>query len=184
MFAQKLLRPSLAHNVRAIINRPYTVIVERSESVPLLKKGVDPRSYNLKSKHFRYKFVEAKHTQKWGEVEVILTDYVEGVGHKGEVLSVPRHQAYYELFPSRLAVYPTEEYLEFYKQDRELAANKPKVSPYAIKTRDELNKMVLDIPMNMDVDWMLNKDHIRLALRYNVSDKFKWLGQTPRILFF
>ncbi len=170
MFARRLLRASFVDNLRSATSRPYTVVVERSERMPLLKKDADPRSFNLKSKHFRYKFIECKHAQKWGEVEVILTEYVEGVGHKGEILSVPRHQAYYELFPSRLAVYPTEEYLEFYKKDRELAASKPKVSPYAIKTQDELNKMILNIPMNMGVDWTLNRDHIRLALRYNVSE--------------
>ena len=58
--------------------RAYTVVVERCEEVPLLKMGRDPRSYPLKSKHIRYKFVECKHTQKWGEVDLILTEYVEG----------------------------------------------------------------------------------------------------------
>ena len=194
MFLNKIVQPSLLKKILTPTNlRHYTVIVERCEPTPLLKNGMDPRRYPLKSKHFRYKFVECQHTQKWGNVDLILTDYVEGkiiqicvdlscnlflvimfftclgVGHKGEIISAPRHLAYYSLLPSRLAVYPTEEYLEMYKEDRVAAALKPKVSPYALKTQEELNKMVLNIQMNMDSDWTLNRDHIRLALRYNVS---------------
>ncbi len=79
-----------------------------------------------------------------------------------------RHQAYYELLPAKLAVYPTEEYLEKYKKDREEAEKKAKVSPYAQKTQTELNNMTLLITMNMSNEWTLNKQHIQLALRYNV----------------
>ena len=150
--------------------RPYTVIVERVEKVPLMKKGVDPRKYPLKSRHFQYRFVECKHVQKWGEVQLLLTEFVEGVGHKGELVNVPRHVAYYQLLPLRLAVYPTEEYLEIYKKDSEEAKTKAKVSPYALKTKEEISKMVLNIPMNMSSEWTLNQDHIRLALRYNVTN--------------
>lgn len=91
----------------------------------------------------------------------------KGIGHKGEIVNIPRHTAYYDLLPSRLAVYPTEEYLELYKKDREVLATKAKVSPYAMRTKEELSKIVLDIPMNMNTDWTLTVDNIRIALRYN-----------------
>jgi hypothetical protein len=65
-------------------------------------------------------------------------------------------------------VYPTEEYLEMYKKDRESAAKKAKVSPYALKTKEELDNLILNIPMNTSVEWTLTKDNVRLALRYNV----------------
>ncbi len=90
------------------------------------------------------------------------------MGHKGEIISVSRHQAYYDLLPSRLAVYPTDEYLEMYKKDREEASKKAKVSPFALKTQETLNNMILEIPINMSIDWELNKKNIYLALRYNV----------------
>ena len=165
MFLNKLGNRSHVPNA---LSRCYTVIVERCINVPLSKKGMDPRKYNLKSAHYQYKFVDCLHNKKWGNIDLILTEYVEGVGHKGEIINVPRHQAYYELLPARSAVYPTEEYLEMYKKDREESSQKAKVSPYAIKTQDELNKMILEIPMNMSVDWQLNTNHILLALRYNV----------------
>ena len=152
-----------------VLNRFYTVIVERHEKIPPLKKDFDPRKFILKSRHFQYKFVECLHNKKWGNVDLILTEYIEGIGHKGEIVSVPRHVAYYDLLPAKLAVYPTEEYLELYKKDREAAAKKAKVSPYALKTQEELNNMILNIPMNPAIDWTLTRNNVRIALRYNVS---------------
>lgn len=91
------------------------------------------------------------------------------MGRKGELVNVSRHQAYYELLPTQLAVYPTEEYLEYFKKERETSGDKPKVSPYAHKTKEHLQNMILEIPMNLKSSWTLDKDHIRVALRYNVN---------------
>lgn len=91
------------------------------------------------------------------------------MGHKGELINVPKHQAYYELLPAQLAVYPTDEYMEMYKKDRESIVGKSKVSPFAVKARDHLESLVLEIPMNMNVEWKLTVDSIRVALRYNVG---------------
>ncbi|CAF0864840.1 unnamed protein product [Brachionus calyciflorus] len=165
MFTNKLVLANRSLNFNSL--RLYTCIVERLEKVPLVPRGEDVRKFNLKSKHFHYKLVDCLHTKKWGNVDLILTEYVEGIGHKGELVNVPRHTAYYELLPSRLAVYPTDEYLEMYKADREALVSKSKVSPYAMKTKEELSNMLLDVPMNIDSEWTLNKDHIRIALRYN-----------------
>ncbi len=164
----KNLTNQIVNSSRLIDKRFYTVIVERIHKPPIVRKGKDPRSRNLKSIHFQYKLVDVLHNKKWGNVDLILTEYVEGVGHKGELINVPRHDAYYHLLPARLAVYPTEEYLEFFKKDRESLASKAKVSPFAMKTREELEKLTLEIPMNMSVDWTLKPDNIRIALRYKV----------------
>lgn len=92
----------------------------------------------------------------------------KGVGLKGELVNVPKHLAHYELLPSKVAVYPTEEYLELYKADRESIVSKPKVSPFAMKAKEQLEKIILEIPMNMSTEWTLTKDNIRIALRYKV----------------
>ncbi|RNA25155.1 39S ribosomal mitochondrial [Brachionus plicatilis] len=165
MFAKNLILKNRSPNLS--LKKFYTCIVERHERVPLLSKGVDVRKYNLKSKHFQYKLVECTHTQKWGNIDVLLTEYVEGIGHKGEVVNVDRHIAYYDLIPARLAVYPTDEYLEMFKEERESLSTKSKVSPFAMKTKEELSQMVLDVPMNVDTEWVLEKDNIRIALRYS-----------------
>ena len=59
-------------------HRFYTVIVERHEIPPIMKKDIDQRKRHLKSKHFHYKFVDCLHNKKWGNIDLILTQYVEG----------------------------------------------------------------------------------------------------------
>ena len=103
---------------------------------------------------------------------------------KGEIVNVSRHAAYYELLPQKLAVYPTEEYLEMFKKDRESAATKAKVSPYALNTQQELSSLLLLIPMNMAVEWTLNKDHVRVAFRYNVIAFFCFSSRRLLLLYF
>lgn len=149
-------------------SRSYTVIVERYTKPPIMKAHEDQRKRNLKSDHYQLKFVDCLHNKKWGNIDLILTEYVEGIGHKGEIVNVPRHTAYYELLPSRQAVYVTDEYLKFYEKDRQALAGKAKVSPFAKRTKDELEKSVIEIPLNMSVEWKLNEDLLRIALRYNV----------------
>ena len=165
----KYLTNQIIASSTIIDKRFYTVIVERIHKPPIVRKGRDPRSRHLKSLHFQYKLVDTLHSKKWGNVDLILTEYVEGVGHKGELINVPRHDAYYHLLPARLAVYPTEEYLELFKKERESLSSKAKVSPFAMKTKEEIEKMILEIPMNMSFDWTLKPDNIRIALRYQVN---------------
>lgn len=157
------------HRCLATQCRNYTVIVERYTKPPIVKAHQDQRKRDLKSDHYQLKFVDCLHNKKWGNIDLILTEYVEGVGHKGEIVNVPRHTAYYELLPSRQAVYVTEEYLKLYEKDRQALAGKAKVSPFAKRTKDELEKSVIEIPLNMSVEWKLNEDLLRIALRYNVK---------------
>lgn len=184
MSLNHFLKSSLISNLNSNIpKRFYTVIVERIKKPPIPKKGVDPRRINLKSVNYQYRFVECKHNKSWGNVDLILTQYVEGVGHKGEIVSIPRMQAYYELLPARLAVYPTQEYLEMYAEDRKALSTKSKVSPFAMKTKEELSKLLLEIPMNTEAEWTLNEDYIRLALRYNVGFCFISIQFRLNIIF-
>lgn len=76
------------------------------------------------------------------------------------------------MLPTGLAVFPTIENLEFLQKDRDLLKLKPKVSKYAAKTKQELNNMILNVPMNTRFKWTLTKDHIRIALRYQVTSCF------------
>jgi len=170
MLVSNLARASLYQNFELIPKRCYTVIVERLVKPQMVKKNRDVRSRELKPIHSQYRLVDCLHTRKWGNVDVILTKYVEGVGLEGEFISVNRHQAYYELFPLKQAVYPTEEYVNMYFKHKKENEQKTKVSPYAIKTKEELSKILLQIPMNMSLDWNLSEDDIRIALRYNVSN--------------
>ncbi len=191
MLSNKILRPVLTSNLAS--TRAYTCIVERHKPPRLARSDVDQRKIPLKSENFQMKLVDCLHTKKWGNIDLILTQYVEGcqknpltflrpqifeskmnwisgVGHKGEIVNVTRHEAYYHLLPARLAVYPTEEYLKMFEKDRQLVSTKAKVSPYAQRAKTELHNLILEIPMNFSVEWSLNPDFIRIALRYNVSE--------------
>lgn len=74
-----LARQLVRNNIQKLDTRCYTVIVERVHKPPPTKKGVDQRMFNLKSKHYQLKFVDCLHDKPWGHVELILTDYVEGM---------------------------------------------------------------------------------------------------------
>lgn len=77
MLSNRLLLNTLNRQF-GVSNRLYTVIVERHEKVPIQVKGMDQRKYDLKSRHFHYKLVDCLHTKKWGNVDLVLTEYVEG----------------------------------------------------------------------------------------------------------
>lgn len=168
MLLKNLLSTSLINPLKTTA-RYYTCVVERHYKPPMVKRHMDQRTTRIKSSHYQMKLVECRHVRKWGNIDLILTQYVEGVGHKGELINVPKHLAHYELLPAQLAVYPTEEFLEMYKKDREAIATKSKVSPFAVKAKDEIEKLLLEIPINMDVEWKLTPDIIRIALRYKVD---------------
>lgn len=162
-----LLAASRSLSPQGADTRSYTVIVERVQPVGLARVGRDPRKLPLRPNNMHYKFVDCLHSRKWGNIDLILTDFVEGIGRKGELVNVSRHLAYYELLPSGLAVYPTDEYLELYAKDREGLEKKARVSPYAFKAKEKMSQMILEIPMNLQAKWTLNRDHVRIAMRYN-----------------
>lgn len=174
MLSKALLKPLMFNNVEQSVVRAYTCVVERVRKPPIVRKGVDPRARHLTSLNYQYKLCGTpSHNEKWGEVELMLTEYVEGIGHKGEIVSVPRHDAYYSLLPTKRAVYPTEELIELFAESRATLSQKSKVSPYAMKTKEFLDDMLLEIPLNFEaeeekgkVEWTLNRDHVRIALRY------------------
>ena len=58
--------------------RGYTCLVERYVKPKLVKKNVDIRKIKLNSNHYHYKFVDCLHSKPWGEMNLILTQYVEG----------------------------------------------------------------------------------------------------------
>jgi large subunit ribosomal protein L9 len=95
-----------------------------------LSKKDGPRRI-LKAKHFIYDLVEDKNIQKKPPLEVVLTQYVEGIGEKGDVVAIPRTQAYNKLLLPGLAVYKTEENMKKYSKDEKDIVEQTHSSPYA-----------------------------------------------------
>lgn len=54
--------------------------------------------------------------KKHENIDIILTDYVEGVGRKGDIVSVKPNFAYNKLLLPGLATYVTQENIEKYKR--------------------------------------------------------------------
>ncbi|CAF4218391.1 unnamed protein product, partial [Rotaria magnacalcarata] len=82
-----------------------TVIVERVHPLTKLRPWENIYDYSkYKYIDFQYRVVRDTDTEKWGNIDVILAEYVEGVGYKGEIVNVPREVAYRELLPAQLAL--------------------------------------------------------------------------------
>ncbi|OAF67115.1 39S ribosomal protein L9, mitochondrial [Intoshia linei] len=105
---------------------------------------------------------------KYGDtMNVLLNCNVEGIGIEGEVVSVDKKLARDLLIPSQQALYTSTENLEKMKirMSKKKSDDSFKISENLAKTIRLLECMTLPIPMNGNVDWILNKYHIRIALR-------------------
>jgi len=163
--------------------------------LPKLKPYENIYDYGkYKLEHFQYRIIRDTDADKWGNIDVILTEYVEGsinninytfllicylsyilqgIGYKGEIVNVPRELAYTELLPAQLALYAIPENVQLFEEERKLLVDRPKISPFVMKCRDYLQTIVLEIPINMKQKaWALEKQHIRVALRRIVSNIF------------
>uniref|UniRef100_A0A8C7ERY7 Large ribosomal subunit protein bL9m n=1 Tax=Neovison vison TaxID=452646 RepID=A0A8C7ERY7_NEOVI len=99
---------SLSHN-------RGTVIVERWWKVPLAGEGRKPR---LRRRHRVYKLVEdTKHGPK-GSLELILTQSVEGLGVRGDLVSVKKSLGRNQLLPQGLAVYASPENKKLFEEEK------------------------------------------------------------------
>ncbi|XP_046940481.1 39S ribosomal protein L9, mitochondrial isoform X2 [Lynx rufus] len=92
-----------------------TVIVERWWKVPLAGDGRKPR---LHRRHRVYKLVEdTKHGPK-GNLELILTQSVVGLGVRGDLVSVKKPLGRNRLLPQGLAVYASPENKKFFEEEK------------------------------------------------------------------
>jgi len=92
------------------------VILKRRHPVQLQKKNSKQKPV-LKGRHFIYDVVEYPELKKRKKMNVILTQYVEGLGHQGEQVSVRPAYAYENLLIPKLAVYASPENLENMKNN-------------------------------------------------------------------
>ncbi|KAL2771767.1 39S ribosomal protein L9, mitochondrial isoform 2, partial [Daubentonia madagascariensis] len=92
-----------------------TVIVERWWKVPLAGEGRKPR---LHRRHRVYKLVEdTKHRPK-ENLELILTQSVEELGVRGDLVSVKKSVGRNRLLPQGLAVYASPENKKLFEEEK------------------------------------------------------------------
>jgi len=103
-------------------------------------------------------------------LQVILTDYVEGYGNRGDVVEVPVNFGRFELILAGKALYATPFNLKLMEEDRKKAADYVKLTKYVMKTARALKSKTIVVPMNLDNEWTLEKWNLRVALRKSGFD--------------
>lgn len=88
--------------------------MKRKYNVPLSKKNEPNRK--LRGRHFCYVLIEDSNTKKQPNMDVILTEYVAGLGKKGQVVNVRPTVAYNKLLLPGLAAYCTPANIEKYSK--------------------------------------------------------------------
>ncbi|XP_052756645.1 39S ribosomal protein L9, mitochondrial [Galleria mellonella] len=141
-----------------------TFILKRKFPPPLHKKGA--KVAKMKAKHFIYDLVEDTNVKKKPEVKVILKQFVDGIGNKGDVLTLRSMIAYRDYLVPGLAVYASPENLLKYntienKQTKEENFS----SPHVQRTMSCLSRLVLNITMSKLQPWTLEPWHIKASFR-------------------
>lgn len=141
-----------------------TFILKRRTPVPLYKKNFKP--HRLRPKHYIYDLVEDMNIRKRESLDLILTQYVAGLGNMGTRVSMHPAKAYAKLLLPRLADYATPENIEKYmKMATDQGDDTPFSSASVEKTMKYLSQKRISIVMSKDVSWTLEKWHIKVNFR-------------------
>ncbi|CAD6992756.1 39S ribosomal protein L9, mitochondrial [Ceratitis capitata] len=140
-----------------------TFVLKRKYDPLLHKTNEKPRK--LRAKHFIYELVEDTNIKRRPNIEVVLKTYVEGVGDKGDVVSVRPNFAYNKLLLPGLAVYKTDENLTLYAKTEEDAKVVSHSSAFAQRTVNVIERFSLSVVMNKDHPWVIEPWHIKASLR-------------------
>ncbi|XP_053946954.1 39S ribosomal protein L9, mitochondrial [Anastrepha obliqua] len=141
-----------------------TTFVLKRKYDPLLHK-TNAKPKKLRAKHFIYELVEDTNVKRRPNLELVLKTYVEGVGEKGDVVSVRPNFAYNKLLLPGLAVYKTEENIKLYSKTEEDKQTITHSSAFAQRTINNIERFSLAVVMNKDHPWVVEKWHIKASLR-------------------
>lgn len=143
-----------------------TFILKRRWPPGLVKKGRDPSTKRMRARHFIYDLVEDTDSRKKKELEVILTDFVAGLGNRGDRVIMKQKVAYHQLLLPGLAVYASPENIEKFSHFKDDGDYKPKYSsPFVLKTINILQNTNVIVLMNKDVPWTIEPWHVRMSFR-------------------
>ncbi|CAJ0577899.1 unnamed protein product, partial [Mesorhabditis spiculigera] len=166
MLARALLKR--AHGTLKTAHRSTWVLqrVNLPEATPIGAVQRDPAELSITQ---RLEVVEQEPTTPTGNLQLILLEDVEGVGHQFDFVSVETNLARTELLPTRKAVYASPFDLKYYgdmkeKMKDELAARVRIPYDYLVVGR-KLKKMVIPIKVSMENQWALNKTIVKTSLR-------------------
>ncbi|XP_071474530.1 large ribosomal subunit protein bL9m isoform X3 [Marmota flaviventris] len=149
--------PALERDL-SLSHRRGTVVVERWWKVPLAGEGRKPR---LHRRHRVYKLVEdTKHRPK-ENLELILTQSVEKLGVRGDLVSVSKSLGRNRLLPQGLAVYASPENRKLFEEEK-LLRQEGKLERIQTKAGEATVKFLrnchLEVGMKNNVKWELNSE--------------------------
>ncbi|CAL1675200.1 unnamed protein product [Lasius platythorax] len=141
-----------------------TFILKRRIPAPLYpKKGKPSR---LRTRYFVYELVEDMNVRRKELLDLILTQYVAGLGNAGTRITMHPAKAYPKLLLPKLADYATPENIEKYTK---LAVDQQDKTPFSSATVERTMKYLstrrIAIFMSKDVPWTLEKWHIKAGFR-------------------
>uniref|UniRef100_A0A8D8KPB1 Large ribosomal subunit protein bL9m n=1 Tax=Culex pipiens TaxID=7175 RepID=A0A8D8KPB1_CULPI len=156
---------SLCTTTRILNQQTRNTFILKRRTPPKLAKKHE-KAPKLRGRHYVYDLIEDTTTKKKPNLEVVLTSFVEGVGSKGDVVSLKPAVAYNKLLLPGLAVYKTPEAVARYAVERDAAAEQEQhSSAYAQRTVNKLEQLTLAVVMNKDHPWVIERWHIGASLR-------------------
>ncbi|KAM9368349.1 large ribosomal subunit protein bL9m [Phaethornis superciliosus] len=143
---------SLSHN-------RGTVVVERWWGVPLSPEGRPPRLHPRR--HRIYRLLEDTKHQPRGDMQLLLTQGVEGLGTRGDLVSVKKSLGRNKLLPQGLAVYASPENLRLFEEEKKLREEgkvEQQQTQSGEKTLKFLQSCRLEVGMKNNVQWQLSSE--------------------------
>ena len=102
----------------------------------------------MRGRHHIYELVEDTTTTKHKNIEVILKSFVEGVGGKGDIVSLKPNIAYNKLLLPGLAVYKTDENIAKYAKKDNEKVDTEHSSQFAQRVSQEILSLEISIQIN------------------------------------
>ncbi|XP_062608804.1 large ribosomal subunit protein bL9m-like [Saccostrea cucullata] len=160
-------------------------MVERVRTVNLYK---DDRTPKIRGRHYIYRTIENPNPSP-AEIQVLLTDHVDGLGIMGDIVTVPKRLWRNFLYQAQLATYPTpENIVELSHEMKALGDDAAILKQLGKFSRITLQRIRgLNLPVELmpsKTGWTLTKAHIRIALRkvgISATDDSITLPKDPEI---
>ncbi|XP_074836824.1 large ribosomal subunit protein bL9m [Carettochelys insculpta] len=155
-----------------------TVIVERWWKVPLSKEGTQPHLHPRR--HRIYRLVEDTKRLPKGKLELILTQTVDNLGSRGDIVSVKKSLGRNKLLPNGLAVYASLENKKMFEEEMKMRqeGKLERLQTHSgEKTVQFLKRCHLEVRMKSDVKWELNNEIVTRHFMKNLK-----VFVTPHVL--
>uniref|UniRef100_A0A224Z387 Large ribosomal subunit protein bL9m n=1 Tax=Rhipicephalus zambeziensis TaxID=60191 RepID=A0A224Z387_9ACAR len=176
---------SLLRNFRSPLHEEIrTTTILRRVVPPLLSKTWYKQPRSLVKENYIYVYEEVTENKKKPNIDVILTQFVEGLGNKWDVVSMRPFYGLSHLIVPGLAMYATPENLKLRERMR---VEKEDLGPvFSTRTSPVMIRMlkstIVRLPMNRDQGWTVEPWHLRIALRQagiTVPEEAIELPETP-----